>query len=933
MGAEKNIAKQLPALPGKFFSFFRKKSAEMINEININRAELNLRSKSLEQSKERMEGLEQEYNDLFVTAPVAMFLVDNAGMIINANHAAAVLLGRQASALIKTSLFRYIAPDQIEYFKTFLARARKNKHAPQIEIKLLKEDKTERLVRLESQLFYDLDKGVAGLQLAAVDIHKQTVLKTELEKSLKKYRHLVRNAPAGIYEIDFERMRFISANEAACNMTGYSMDEMSALNPMDFLTPESRRRFLQRLQKIQKGEEPPKNVEFEIYKKNGGTLWVLLNVSYNKQDEKISTATVVIQDIDALKKLEAALLKSEKRFRTLADNIPDIIVRFDENLRHNYVNPVISRITGIPRLDFIGKTNKELGMPAALCKKWDRFLRRILKTGNPGQLQFEFTGLGRSYFFETRAIPEFSDQGEIKSIIAVTRDITHIHSYSVERKELYRELAKERAQLDAVISQAPEGIVVTDEKARIIRTNATAERLYGRPVPVGRSVESHTVFELCDKTGHPIKPESLPLTRSALYGKYVTNEEIIIKYPESQKLLLVNTAPIKNEQGKITGAVGIFQDISNRAQQYLQDKTNATQKYARNILNTLGDPILLVDNDFSIVWVNEAFNRCFRTDLQSLAGRRFFNLAGGQWDIPELRGLFSNVLDRHAVISEYVLEWLDKSSGHRSFNLYAQRMYGITTDGPKIVVSLKEITRQISKEKERLIYQQKLRDLSIQLTQSEENERSRIATGLHDGAVQVLTASRIQLALARKNKSPEKTGAVLKEIEKNINDVIDEIRHLSFELSTPMLTTSGLGAAVKWYASKFQKENGIKIKVKDDGSKIVLSDYLQTFLFQAVRELLQNVLKHARAKQVSIAIAKSDDDDLVEIEFKDDGVGFDTSDLFDAIRQAHGFGLFNIRERLDALNGKLLLESEQGKGTRIVIKAPLEKAERGQNAG
>jgi signal transduction histidine kinase len=124
-------------------------------------------------------------------------------------------------------------------------------------------------------------------------------------------------------------------------------------------------------------------------------------------------------------------------------------------------------------------------------------------------------------------------------------------------------LEAERTRLMAIINSAPQGVVVTDEKARIVLTNDQANRLYARPVPYGEDYESHADLQICSPDGTPYEPRDLPLTRSALNGKVFTNLEMLILWPDGQRRsLLVNTAPVYDTDGRIAGAVGIFQDIS-----------------------------------------------------------------------------------------------------------------------------------------------------------------------------------------------------------------------------------------------------------------------------------------------------------------------------------------------------------------------------------
>lgn len=148
--------------------------------------------------------------------------------------------------------------------------------------------------------------------------------------------------------------------------------------------------------------------------------------------------------------------------------------------------------------------------------------------------------------------------GKVVRGVTVFQDIT-------EHQRIADELETEQARLRAIIENAPEGIVVTDAQVRIVLHNPAARTLYNRPVPIGEDVESHASLRLCYPNGEPYKPEDLPLTRSARNGETLTGLEMDVIWPDGQRRnLLANTAPIRDEEGRLQGAVATFQDITER---------------------------------------------------------------------------------------------------------------------------------------------------------------------------------------------------------------------------------------------------------------------------------------------------------------------------------------------------------------------------------
>jgi PAS domain S-box-containing protein len=149
---------------------------------------------------------------------------------------------------------------------------------------------------------------------------------------------------------------------------------------------------------------------------------------------------------------------------------------------------------------------------------------------------------------------------------------------------LARDVDRERGMLQTIIKNAPEAIVVVDRESRIVVANPAAERLYVRPIRYGEELETQVELMLCHLDGTPYEPRDLPLTRSALDGHSFKDVEMAICWPDGQqRYLLVSTAPIRDGQGRIDGAVGVFQDITERKQ-----AEETLQRYAARV-QTLHD--------------------------------------------------------------------------------------------------------------------------------------------------------------------------------------------------------------------------------------------------------------------------------------------------------------------------------------------------------
>jgi len=237
--------------------------------------------------------------------------------------------------------------------------------------------------------------------------------------------------------------------------------------------------------------------------------------------------------------------------------------------------------------------------------------------------------------------------------------------------------------------------------------------------------------------------------------------------------------------------------------------------------------------------------------------------------------------------------------------------------------------------KQMLTYQKKLQSLASELSLVEERERRAIATDLHDRIGQTLTVIRMKLHEARQlAAAPQTSPAVapetvakavrlLDDLGDLVRQTIRDTRSLTFELSPPVLYELGLEAALEWLADDFRDRHGLAVKVRDDGRPKALSEEVRIILFRAVRELLVNTVKHAGARRVEIETRR--DGDSIRIMVEDDGAGFDPAGRSAAPAGHQGFGLFNIKERLNHLGGRLEIDSTPGQGTKATLTAPLKE--------
>ena len=236
----------------------------------------------------------------------------------------------------------------------------------------------------------------------------------------------------------------------------------------------------------------------------------------------------------------------------------------------------------------------------------------------------------------------------------------------------------------------------------------------------------------------------------------------------------------------------------------------------------------------------------------------------------------------------------------------------------KIAVELEE--RVSERTQELRDSQLRLRDLATELTLTEQRERRRLAGDLHDYLAQLLVLIRIKIRQTSAHVKEAAPTSLLMEADRAIMDSLNYTRSLVAELAPPALQEFGLLEGFGWLAEQM-KNHGLTVTIKKHVQHIVLDDDQAVLVFQSTRELLFNVLKHAGTTQAEVSIETNSDGHLV-VTVKDEGCGFSPDDVTAQNDDRKRFGLFSVRERTEAMGGRLEVTSVFNQGTSAALIVP-----------
>ena len=214
-----------------------------------------------------------------------------------------------------------------------------------------------------------------------------------------------------------------------------------------------------------------------------------------------------------------------------------------------------------------------------------------------------------------------------------------------------------------------------------------------------------------------------------------------------------------------------------------------------------------------------------------------------------------------------------------------------------------------------------LRKLAMELTQTEERERKRLATVLHDHVQQYLVAATLRISGLDRDAPAEMHAREVRETIKLLGEALDASRSLTTDLYPPVLREMGLVAGLCWLADWMKDKHSLIVEVTGNES-LEIPESLRIVLFQAVRELLFNVVKHAGVPRATVRVEPMANTESLRIVVADQGVGFPGNDPA-VSGSPSGLGLFHMRERLACIGGTLEVASTPRQGATIAITVPM----------
>jgi len=597
------------------------------------------------------------------------------------------------------------------------------------------------------------------------------------------------------------------------------------------------------------------------------------------------------------KEVEEALRESEERCRLAIEHCDDGVgIVQGNNLA--YVNQKFAEIFGCDRPeDLVGKPVSMFVLIDPDDREKVEFLNPLGQQGKGAPSRYECKGIRKNGSPICLAVSESRTacRGEAVSMVFL-RDITDqklAEDALRESEARYRNIF-ENIQ-DVYYEVSLDGIIL--ELSPSIRDISG----YEREELLGISLDQLYV--------DPGKRDEF--LQKLLHDGKVRDYEILVKDKDgSQRYCSITSRLIPGEHGRGGKIVGSLRDITERKR--AENDLRESEQTLKAILDASSVGIGLARNR-TLCWANKAMHRMVGLKEGSLENQNARILYSDDEEFERVGRMLYPGIEKSGV-GKVETRWVKKGGG--VFPCYVQASPVDPSDLDKgVIVTVMDISNRIEAE-------ERIHALTQELIKAQENERQRISRELHDRVAQDLLTLKIAFeTLFNGHAAAPKVMEKISAISKALQGCIMTVRDLAYDLQPPGLDVMGLVETISQYCEDFSEKTGLKIDFRAAGMGNLNLDFdTQINLYRLIQEGLNNIRKHADARQAKIKLVAAFPNIILRIQ--DDGKGFDVKNRWTTLANEKRMGLRSMEERAALLQGKMLIESSPGKGTRISVKIP-----------
>jgi PAS domain S-box-containing protein len=718
------------------------------------------------------------------------------------------------------------------------------------------------------------------------------------------------------------------ANDKFLEMVGYTREDLESgkINWAE-MTP-SEYRFLdeQSVKDLTTYGANKKPFEKEYIRKDGSRIPII--IAGAMLDEARYSGVAFVLDNTEHKKAEEALRENEQRFRAITETSPIAVSVTFMNGKPAYLNKAYEK--------HFGYSLKELAAMNASDVYWDPqdrngLIAQLQKEGSVNGAEIKLKRKDGTWFWAHVSLTRIMYSGN-EALLGTVIDIT-------ERKHTEAQLSQHQKTFSELIERSPYGIYVVDSQFRIALMNVASQS--GAFKNVRPVIERDLAEAMRILWPEPVAADIISKFRHVLdtgepyFSPRFTNLRQDLGAVESYEWELHRLILPDGQYGVICY---YFDSTKLRETERALQESENRLRLAQEIAN-IG----------TFEWNVQTGVNMWTPEMEKMHGLLpgEFGRTQTAWEqlvYPEDRAVAKGRVNHAFAVDEPVegewrVVWRDGSQhwiqgrfrGFRDAEGRPNRLLGVNIDitfRKEAEKSLKESEARLkilNENLETMVIQktQQVRNLAKELTIAEQREKQRFSQLLHEDLQQTLFSAKMRLDTVdcSRNGDMEEAQSDIRETMLSLEKAIEKTRSLAVELNPPILKNEGLDAALNWLIRHMQERYGLAIDIDISKDLSIVRGVDQILIVQLTRELLYNVVKHAHTKDVVIRGIR--ERESISISVEDKGIGFDAESMRNRAHNSKEMGLFSIEERLNLFGGRLHVQSQPGKGTRITITIPL----------
>ena len=591
--------------------------------------------------------------------------------------------------------------------------------------------------------------------------------------------------------------------------------------------------------------------------------------------------------------LEAAA-RSEERFHSLFERMVEGFALHEIacdaqgvpcDYRFLEINPAFERLTGLKREMVIGKWKSEIPQLAGDDPHWIDIYAKVALNGE-------------SVHFENYS-PALKQHFDVFSYRPAPNQFAVLFIDSTERKQAEQKLAFQAG----LLAKVHDAVIASDENWQVTYWNSAAAEMFGwsEADVMGRNVRQ--LFQTDFLTMTPDQAVQKLMENGIFYHDVRYRRKDGTSFAAN-----THTTVLRDGQGALKGYFTTVRDITE--DQIAAATLAASEARYRDLLESIQDGFMQLDRNWRFTYANRRAASNVGLEPEAAIGKNIWEM------FPEILGTPHERYYRQVMETRKPAQF--KIPGVLTQKSYDIRVYP-SVEGISIFwVDVTERKRIESEAASQAVHI----ELQHRLLEQRELERQQIARDLHDGPLQELTGVILTLENLLGAGCPPGLAEQIAAVQDTVREQISEMRAYAGELRPPALGRFGLGKAIRSHMDAFQEKHPeLRMRLDDQLREDRLPEEKRLALYRIYQESLTNTVKHAHATEIRVRLWRDADQAVLEI--RDDGAGFETpEDWLELARKRH-LGLVGMRERAETAGGRLEINSQLGKGTRIMVWVPM----------